>query len=99
MGRPSDYTLELAAEFCSRIAAGESVRSVCKADDMPCDKTIFLWLQRHKDFLQHYELAVASRTDVHIEDMLDIADDSSRDFTETENGKVYNAEHLSLIHI
>jgi hypothetical protein len=43
-GRPSDYTPELAREICERIAAGESLRSICKGDDMPAESTVRGWV-------------------------------------------------------
>ena len=36
IGRPTDYSDELAAEILSRIAMGESMRSVCRDPAMPC---------------------------------------------------------------
>lgn len=45
-GRPSIYSIELAAEFCARMMdgpAGRSVAEVCKDDDMPTERTIYRW--------------------------------------------------------
>lgn len=82
MGRPSGFTQDIADEFCSRIAQGRSVRSVCAADDMPCMKTIFSWLARREDFAQQYARAKEASADALADEMLDIADDGTNDWME-----------------
>lgn len=42
-GRPSKYSLEVAAEVCARIAAGETLISICKEDHLPSVTTINTW--------------------------------------------------------
>lgn len=49
-GRPSDYTEELANEFCRRVAGGRSILSVCADADMPSDTTIYRWRQEKPEF-------------------------------------------------
>lgn len=56
-GRPSTYTLELADLFCSRISEGNSMRKVCKAEDMPDTTTIFKWIREKEDFSLQYARA------------------------------------------
>src|SRR5687768_17705612 len=58
-GRPTEYTTELAIEFCNRLIRSASVAEVCRADDMPDRSTIFLWKLQNKggDFLDLYEQA------------------------------------------
>ena len=82
LGRPSDYTPEIATEFCQRIAEGNSLRSVCRADDMPHAKTIFRWLPLYEDFRQQYTRATEERAEAMAEDILDIADDGTNDYME-----------------
>lgn len=99
MGRPSDYTPELVAEICSRISEGDSLRTICLAEDMPAKSSIFRWLLLHEEFRDQYELAAQARSDVFAEDMLDIADDGTNDWVEKENkdGSTYvalNTEHV-----
>lgn len=43
MGRPSSYTQELADKICARIAAGESLRAICREDGMPHESTVRGW--------------------------------------------------------
>lgn len=49
-GRPSDYTDELANEFCRRVAGGRSILSVCADVDMPSDTTVYRWRQEKPEF-------------------------------------------------
>ena len=75
LGRPSDYTPELAADICQRLAAGSSLRAICALDSMPCASSVFLWLTKHKDFSDNYAKAVDERAAGMFDDMLDIADE------------------------
>lgn len=81
-GRPSGYSPEIAAELCARIAAGESLRTACKADGMPPMATVFLWLHKHQDFMEQYERATAARSHAFVEEMIDIADNGANDWME-----------------
>ena len=65
-GRPSEYTREIAEEFCNRLSEGLSMRTVCKADDMPSGVTIFKWLRDYPEFLKQYEQAKVNSADAHL---------------------------------
>jgi hypothetical protein len=75
----SRYSAKVAQEFCSRIAEGRSVRSVCKDADMPSKSTIFVWLDEQENFQKLYALAQEERAEAMFDDMLEIADDGSND--------------------
>lgn len=105
IGRPTDYTLDLAFKICGLIAEGLSLRSVCKADEMPDKSTVFRWLREHKEFQDQYANACAERTEAMGEDILDIADDGSNDLMiiqkgnqtyEIENKEVTNRSRLRV---
>lgn len=49
-GRPTDYSAELADEFCRRVASGRSTLSVCGDMDMPSDTTVYRWRQEKPEF-------------------------------------------------
>lgn len=93
-GRPSLYTGELADQICAQLADGRSLRSVCKAEDMPAASTVFGWLRSNPEFLQQYARAKEASADALIDEILDIADDSRRDFEQTKDGPVFNHEHV-----
>ena len=80
MGRPTDYTDELAAKFCALISIGYSLRTACKEEDMPAPTTIYVWLRQHKEFSEQYAQACEERTEAMAEDILDIADDGTNDY-------------------
>lgn len=46
MGRPSDFTPEIANEICERLAEGESLRTICLDDDFPDRTTVRRWLAK-----------------------------------------------------
>lgn len=87
-GRPEIYTQELAEELCYRIAtSNQGLRAICKADDMPSYRTVFHWLNdKTKDFLHQYEIAKENQCDFLADEILEIADDSTNDVIENEDG-------------
>ena len=74
-GRPTDYNEELATKICARISSGQSLRSVCRDDDMPAASSVFLWLTKYPGFTEQYAKATDERAAQMFEDMLDIGDD------------------------
>lgn len=97
-GRPTDYSPELAAKICSRIATGEKVSDICLDDSMPSPSSVYLWLTKHPEFSEQYAKAQADRSHVMAEEILDIADDGSNDWMERHHGEdtawVANGEAL-----
>lgn len=81
-GRPTKYTPELSDAICARLSEGESLRTVCKDDGMPCKTTIFMWLRTNKEFLNQYTRAKEESADALTDEMLDIADDAHNDWME-----------------
>lgn len=100
IGRPSDYTPELCDRICAELAAGISLRTVCKPDDMPSAVTVFAWMRKYPDFLKQYEVAKTESADALAEEMLDIADDGTNDWMEAHDregeciGYKLNGEHV-----
>lgn len=74
MARPSDFTQELADLICERIADGESLRAICRDDDLPHKATVFRWLAANTAFCDQYTRAREAQADSLVDDMLDIAD-------------------------
>jgi len=47
----SKYRPEIGVAICSRLAAGESLRSICRNDpSMPTEKTVWNWARAHPQF-------------------------------------------------
>lgn len=78
-GRPSQYDPAVADEICERIALGNSLRSICREDDMPAMSTVFKWLSQQPSFAEQYTHAREAQADAIVDDILDIADDKSLD--------------------
>lgn len=76
VGRPTKYTPEIADKICAELALGNSLRTVCTADDMPAMSSVFLWLREHKTFSEQYARAKEESADALFEETQDIADDS-----------------------
>ena len=96
MGRPSDYSLELAARICERLADGESLKAICSADDMPNKATVYLWLTKHPEFSDMYARAREDQADTLADEIIEIADDSRRDTITDERGnEVCNTEWIN----
>lgn len=79
-GRPTNYNQDIATRICAEIITGKSLRTICRADDMPDASTIFQWIQRYEEFAKQYALACEERSEALVEEMLDIADDGSNDW-------------------
>lgn len=77
-GRPSIYNEETAKELIDRMSQGESLRSITSDDHMPCNATIYSWLQNpdFQDFLEQYERAMVVRAHNLFEEALEIADNA-----------------------
>lgn len=82
MGRPTDYSPELAEVICLRLAEGESLRAVCRDEEMPAKCTVLRWIARNEDFRAQYVRAKAEGAEAIAEEMFDIADDATNDWME-----------------
>lgn len=100
-GRPTKFTIDLGTKICKRIAEGESLRHICRDEDMPNRSTVHLWLLdvEMKAFSDQYEIAVNVRAEGMFEEILDIADDGSNDIeTRTDiNGDEYEVPNHEFI--
>lgn len=76
VGRPTDYSEDLANKICAEMANGSSLRSICRQEDMPVLSSVFRWIRDNLEFREQYELAMEQRVFALGEELLDIADDS-----------------------
>lgn len=90
MGRPSDFTQELADIICERLASGESLRAICRDDGFPDRVTVIRWKNTLPDFRNQYARARDDQADLYADDIVDISDDGSNDWMERKlrNGDV-----------
>lgn len=88
MGRPSDYTAELAATICARLAAGETLRAVCRDETMPPESTVRTWaLNDREGFFAQYTQAREIGYMAMADETLEIADDGKNDTYKTDEGQ------------
>lgn len=86
MARPTDYSQELAATICSKLADGESLKSICSADEMPDKATVYRWIIAHEEFRDLYARAREDQADTLADEIIDIADQSNHDTIVDEHG-------------
>ena len=99
-GRPSDYNEDIATTICERLADGESLRAICASAGMPNKATVFRWIGSHEEFREQYQWARELAADDILGRILEIADDSSRDYVQKTgpDGKVtwvVDREHIA----
>lgn len=100
MGRPSDYSEEVTFRICARLADGESLRAICRDEDMPDKATVFRWLAAHEEFRDQYARAREAQADTLVDEILEISDDGRNDYManlgEGEDTLAYrlNGEHV-----
>lgn len=78
-GRKSEYDPEIAAEICTRISCGESLKQICKESHMPVHSTIYLWLLQNKQFSDNYAKARDEQADTLADEIQAIADEEPRE--------------------
>ena len=74
-GRPSEFSQEIVDAICERLSEGESLRSICRADDMPSKATVFRWLSSRPEFSDQYARARETQADVIADEILSISDE------------------------
>jgi hypothetical protein len=91
LGRPTVYTEDLATVILARLAAGEPLRTICRADGMPDESTVRGWaLEETHPFAVRYARAREMGFFSMADEILEIADDARNDFMDrvTRSGEV-----------
>ncbi len=71
-----EFSQEIFDKICDRIAEGESLRSVCRDQDMPSTSGVMKWLNKDSngDLVEQYARAMDMRADTMFDELLHIAD-------------------------
>jgi hypothetical protein len=98
------YSRALAIEICDRLANGETLRQIERAEGMPNRVAIIAWSNRDVDgFAERYGRARNVWLDLLADELIDIADDGTNDWVERETGDgtktVFDNEHVRRSHI
>ena len=72
-GRPSKYSEEVKDEICTRLAGGESLRSICRDEHLPVLSTVLLWVVNDREgFSLHYHAAREAAGYAHADEALEL---------------------------
>lgn len=94
-GRPSSFTPEMADTICARLMEGETLRAICRDDEMPSQSMVFRWLREHDAFREQYVLAREVQADTWADEIVEIADDGTQDTKKRADGsETVDAEHI-----
>ena len=74
MPRPSDYTDAIADRICAEISKGRPVYKIVDDDGMPCEDTVYRWINERPEFSEKYARARERRADRHADEIVEIAD-------------------------
>jgi len=100
VGRPSIFTKELADLICLRLSEGESLRGICREDEMPSVGTVCRWLATDTVFREQYARAREAQADTLADEILEISDNATNDWMERQTpegqgiGWQVNGEHI-----
>jgi len=94
MGRPTKYRDSVANAICIRLMIGESLNKICQLDSYPKKTTVYRWLIEKEDFREKYQRAREMQQEHYLDEIIEIADDSSQDYVETEKGPTLDREHV-----
>jgi hypothetical protein len=94
-GRPSKYTPELVASICARLAEGEPLAQICRDEGMPHPSTVRDWADAKPDVSLAIARAREDGFDRIALEVLEIADDGTRDYVVGEDGReIVNHDHI-----
>ena len=76
------FSQDLFDRICDRIADGESLRDICKGEDMPNKGKFFYWLANDKALADQYAKAKEAQAEFMADEIMNIADDGTNDWIE-----------------
>jgi hypothetical protein len=92
------FSDELAHEVCERISAGELTIDICLEAHMPTIRRLNQWLRDNPEFQQLYNQSITDRLAIFEEEVIQIADDASKDYKEvTRAGKTIKVQDAEVI--
>jgi hypothetical protein len=86
-GRPTDYSPEVTARICERLALGESLRAICRDEDTPSLSAVMNWLNRFPEFVEQYDRARELQAEYLFDEIIEIADDATNDYMEKKSAE------------
>lgn len=96
MARPSTFSRALADRIAAQLASGKSLREICSARGMPNRSTVHSWIVNDVEgFAACYARAKEIGLDEIADQILEIADNASRDTLITEQGERTDHEWIA----
>ena len=89
-----DYSAKIVKKICDMIETGESVSKICRMKGMPEKKSVYRWLAKYPEFMEEYMAAKICGVEALVDQMMDIANDSSMDFKEVNGKKTFDGDHV-----
>ena len=86
-GRPVRFSSAIAAGICARLAAGETLRAICRDRSLPAEAVVRGWAIDRPRFAAAYQRAREAGYATLADQLLEIADDSSTDTCVDDKGK------------
>lgn len=88
--------IEIVNFICALISTNKSVRQIFRDNKIEIKRqTFFEWIKINKDFSDQYVRACEDREDAILDEIMEIADDNTKDFKTLENGAtVLDVEHI-----
>ena len=86
VGRPSDYSDEIANKICKRLGERESLREICLDPTMPERATILDWLAHRKEFRDKYRDALEWAAEDRADEAYEILFDTSGGYSQRMRG-------------
>lgn len=80
MATPMPYDEAKADIILERLVSGESLRKICKDENLPSIVTVFKWLAANDAFAKQYARAREEQADTLFDESLDIADETKEDY-------------------
>jgi hypothetical protein len=93
-GGQTTYTQAVADQICALLAAGWTLRQVCREPSMPPAPTVRGWVLANKRFAEQYGRARESGYRDMADELIDIADDGSNDWMDRE---LRNGEKIRVV--
>jgi hypothetical protein len=82
IGRPVEFTEDIADEICWRLTHGEPLVRICADEHLPHVATIYRWLARFPTFCDMYARAREDQADTNADEILQIADEMPPEYTD-----------------
>lgn len=99
-GRPVTFKRATADKILAELRTGRTLRAVCRDEGMPPESTVREWVGDNRDgFAAHYEDARLAGYFAMADELLDIADDGTNDYTTrtSQNGEEYDAVNPEVV--